>query len=153
MGQAFSGPNAFRFLGFTPKATAVLQATPMLFLILVLVLAAMTGLGLLAFYIHIVTNRPYRKPKPHARTDLSFQASFSKDNRGPPTPTPLAKIHLSVILWTPSPDANYQHVRASELRSPSPPTRKAKLRDSSAPVTLGPTTDEAPVRASGTPQP
>ncbi|KAJ5054855.1 uncharacterized protein L3040_001117 [Drepanopeziza brunnea f. sp. 'multigermtubi'] len=64
MGQAFSGPNAFRFLGFTPKATAVLQATPMLFLILVLVLAAMTGLGLLAFYIHIVTNRPYRKPKP-----------------------------------------------------------------------------------------
>ncbi|KAI9055118.1 hypothetical protein LZ554_000083 [Drepanopeziza brunnea f. sp. 'monogermtubi'] len=64
MGQAFSGPNAFRFLGFTPKATAVLQATPMLLVILVLVLTAMTGLGLLAFYIHIVTNRPYRKPKP-----------------------------------------------------------------------------------------
>lgn len=64
MGLAFSGPDAFKFLGFTPKATAVLQATPMLLVILLLVLTSVTGLGLLAFYIHVVTNKPYAKPKP-----------------------------------------------------------------------------------------
>ncbi|KAG4422587.1 hypothetical protein IFR04_004208 [Cadophora malorum] len=64
MGQAFSGPNAFKFFGFTPEATAVLQRTPMLLVILVLVLLTLISLGLLAFYIHIVTNKPYKKPKP-----------------------------------------------------------------------------------------
>ncbi|CZT12442.1 uncharacterized protein RAG0_16255 [Rhynchosporium agropyri] len=64
MGQAFSGPNAFKFLNFTPEATAVLQRQPKLFLTLVMVPLALTSLGLLAFYIHILTNRPYKKPKP-----------------------------------------------------------------------------------------
>jgi len=64
MGQAFSGPNAFKFFGFTPKATAVLQANPILLLDLVIVLFGCIGIGLLAWYIHFVTNKPYRKPKP-----------------------------------------------------------------------------------------
>ncbi|KAL2074086.1 hypothetical protein VTL71DRAFT_7864 [Oculimacula yallundae] len=64
MGQAFSGPDAFKFIGFTPEATAVLQRQPMLLVLLVLVLFSMIGLGLLAYYIHVVTNRPYAKPKP-----------------------------------------------------------------------------------------
>lgn len=64
MGQAFSGPNAFKFFGFTPKATAVLQASPLLLVVLVVVLFANIGLGLLAYYIHIVTNKAYAKPKP-----------------------------------------------------------------------------------------
>jgi hypothetical protein len=64
MGQAFSGPNAFKFIGFTPKATAVLQANPFLLVALVLVIVGCTALGLIAFYIHWVTNKPYRKPKP-----------------------------------------------------------------------------------------
>jgi hypothetical protein len=56
MGQAFSGPNAFKFFGFTQAATQVLQRSPLL-------LVACTSLGLLAWYIHYVTNIPYRKPK------------------------------------------------------------------------------------------
>lgn len=64
MGQAFSGPNAFKFFGFTPKATAVLQASPLLLVILVVVLVANIALGLLAYYIHVVTNKVYAKPKP-----------------------------------------------------------------------------------------
>jgi len=64
MGQAFSGPNAFKFFGFTPKATAVLQADPFLLVILVVVLVACISLGLLGWYIHYVTNRVYKKPKP-----------------------------------------------------------------------------------------
>jgi hypothetical protein len=63
MGQAFSGPNAFKFFGFTPAATAVLQRSPLLLVTLVVVLVVLAGLGLLAWYIHYVTNIPYRKPK------------------------------------------------------------------------------------------
>lgn len=62
MGNAFSGPDAFKFFNFTPKATAVLQRDPFLLVILLLVL---TGMGLLiglAFYISFVTGKPYRKP-------------------------------------------------------------------------------------------
>ena len=64
MGQAFSGPNAFKFFGFTPKATAVLQATPFLLVILVLVLISMFLLVGIAFLIHFQTNKVYAKPKP-----------------------------------------------------------------------------------------
>ena len=63
MGQAFSGPDAFKGFGFTPKATAILQADPFLLVILLLVLVGLIGLGLLAWYIHFVTNKVYRKPK------------------------------------------------------------------------------------------
>jgi hypothetical protein len=63
MGQAFSGPNAFRFFGFTPAATIVLQKSPLLLVVLVAVLVVCISLGLLAWYIHYVTNIPYRKPK------------------------------------------------------------------------------------------
>jgi len=63
MGQAFSGPKAFEFLGFTKEATDVLKATPFLLAALVLVLISMIALGLLAFYIHVVTNKVYAKPK------------------------------------------------------------------------------------------
>jgi hypothetical protein len=63
MGQAFSGPNAFKFIGFTPAATAVLQRDPFLLAAVVIVLFACISLGLLAWYIHFVTNKPYRKPK------------------------------------------------------------------------------------------
>ncbi|PQE13052.1 hypothetical protein CJF32_00008944 [Rutstroemia sp. NJR-2017a WRK4] len=63
MGQAFSGPNAFKWLGFTPKATAVLQANPFLFLELILVLLGLFTLGGIAWAIHYETNKPYRKPK------------------------------------------------------------------------------------------
>jgi len=63
MGQAFSGPHAFEFFGFTPKATALLQAQPFLLIILLLCLVFCLGLGLLAWYIHSVTNRVYAKPK------------------------------------------------------------------------------------------
>jgi hypothetical protein len=62
MGQAFSGPNAFKFLGFTPKATAVLAADPFLLLALVLVLLGCISIGLLAWYIHYVTNKVWRLP-------------------------------------------------------------------------------------------
>jgi hypothetical protein len=64
MGNAFSGPDAFKFLGLTPKALAVVQADPFLLVILVLVLLGLHAIGGLAFYIHWVTNKPYRKPKP-----------------------------------------------------------------------------------------
>jgi len=64
MGQAFSGPNAFKFFGFTPEATAVLQRSPVLLVALVVVLLSMVALGLLAWYIHFVTNKVYYKPKP-----------------------------------------------------------------------------------------
>jgi len=63
MGQAFSGPNAFKFLGFTPKATAVLQTDSFFFVTLVLVLLGLHLMGGLAFYVHWVTNKPYKKPK------------------------------------------------------------------------------------------
>jgi hypothetical protein len=63
MGQAFSGPNAFKFFGFTPKATAVLQATPFLLVVLVLVLVSMFLLVGIAFLIHFQTNKVYAKPK------------------------------------------------------------------------------------------
>jgi hypothetical protein len=61
MGQGFSGPNAFKWLGFTPKATAVLQADPFLFTALILVLLGCTSLVLLAVYIHFVTNKVRRR--------------------------------------------------------------------------------------------
>ncbi|RDW71112.1 hypothetical protein BP6252_07675 [Coleophoma cylindrospora] len=64
MGSAFSGPDAFKFFGFTPKATAVLQKNPELLAILVACLVGCILLGLLAYYIHYETNKPYRKPKP-----------------------------------------------------------------------------------------
>ena len=57
MGQAFSGPNAFKFFGFTAKATAVLQADPFLLVVLVLVLTGMISLGMVAVLIHFVTNK------------------------------------------------------------------------------------------------
>ncbi|CCD54088.1 hypothetical protein H4I96_06878 [Botrytis cinerea] len=63
MGQAFSGPNAFKWLGFTPKATAVLQTTPFLFVQLILVLIGLFTLVAIAFWIHYETNKPYAKPK------------------------------------------------------------------------------------------
>jgi hypothetical protein len=64
MGNAFSGPDAFKFFGFTPEATAVLQATPFLLVTLVLVLLGLISLGLIAWYIHYETNKVYAKPKP-----------------------------------------------------------------------------------------
>lgn len=67
MGSAFSGPGAFKFLGFKPKATAVLQATPVLLVVLILVLLSLAGILLLTLYIHLVTSRPYQKPKPVER--------------------------------------------------------------------------------------
>jgi len=63
MGISFSGPDAFKFFNFTPKATAVLQRDPFLLVILLLVLVGMGGLIGLAFYISFVTGKPYRKPK------------------------------------------------------------------------------------------
>jgi len=63
MGQAFSGPNAFKFFGFTPQATLVLQKSPYLLIILLVVLVLCIGLGVVAGYIHHVTNKPYAKPK------------------------------------------------------------------------------------------
>ena len=63
MGQAFSGPNAFKFFHFTPKATAVLQASPFLLVTLVLVLVSMGLLVGIAFLIHWQTNKVYAKPK------------------------------------------------------------------------------------------
>ena len=67
MGNAFSGPDAFKFFNFTPKATAVLQADPFLLVILLLVLSGLSGLGVLSWYIHWVTNKPYKKPKVEAK--------------------------------------------------------------------------------------
>jgi len=63
MAIAFTGPDAFKFFGFTPRATLVLQATPFLLVILILVLVGCIGLGLAAYWIHVVTNKPYAKPK------------------------------------------------------------------------------------------
>jgi uncharacterized membrane protein len=63
MGQAFSGPTAFKFFGFTPKATAVLQASPILLVTLVLVLVSMGILVGVAFLIHWQTNKVNAKPK------------------------------------------------------------------------------------------
>jgi hypothetical protein len=57
MGQAFSGPNAFKFLHLTPEATAVLQADPFLFAELIIVLTSCSLIILLAWYIHFVTNK------------------------------------------------------------------------------------------------
>ncbi|KAL3423661.1 hypothetical protein PVAG01_05408 [Phlyctema vagabunda] len=63
MGQAFSGPDAFKFIGFTPKATAVLQKNPELLLVIVACLVGCGLIGGLAYYIHYETNKPYAKPK------------------------------------------------------------------------------------------
>ncbi|TVY31907.1 hypothetical protein LOCC1_G008631, partial [Lachnellula occidentalis] len=63
MGQAFSGPNAFKFFHFTPAATAVLQKDPQLLVALVLVLLGMGALSALAWWIHFVTGRVYRVDK------------------------------------------------------------------------------------------
>ncbi|KIN01710.1 hypothetical protein OIDMADRAFT_179031 [Oidiodendron maius Zn] len=63
MGQAFSGPNAFNWLNLTPEATAVLRANPFLFAELVIVLVSCMLIILLAWYIHFVTNKVYKKPK------------------------------------------------------------------------------------------
>ncbi|KAI9646183.1 hypothetical protein NHQ30_005623 [Ciborinia camelliae] len=63
MGQAFSGPDAFKWLRFTPKATAVLQANPFLFVELILVLVGLFALVGIALLIHYQTNKPYAKPK------------------------------------------------------------------------------------------
>jgi hypothetical protein len=63
MGQAFSGPNAFKWLGFTPEATAVLQADPFLLVTLVLVIVGMIMLAVIAWLIHWQTNKVYAKPK------------------------------------------------------------------------------------------
>jgi hypothetical protein len=63
MGQAFSGPKAFEFLGFTKEATAVLKANPMYLGILLIVLVSMGALVAIAWYIHYETNKPYAKPK------------------------------------------------------------------------------------------
>ena len=57
MGQAFSGPNAFKWLHFTPEATAVLQADPFLLVTLLIVLVSCTSLIMVAWYIHFVTNK------------------------------------------------------------------------------------------------
>ncbi|CAG8951929.1 hypothetical protein HYFRA_00005734 [Hymenoscyphus fraxineus] len=64
MGNAFSGPDAFKFLGFTKEATAVLQANPSYLLILGAVLFGCKAIIGIAYYIHYVTNKPYYKPKP-----------------------------------------------------------------------------------------
>ena len=64
MGQAFSGPTAFEFFHFTPKATAVLQARPVLLLTLLLCIISCVLLGCTAWYIHYETNKVYKKPKP-----------------------------------------------------------------------------------------
>lgn len=63
MGNAFSGPDAFKFFGFTPKATAVLQANPFYLLILLATIIVCFGIIGLAYYIHYETNKPYAKPK------------------------------------------------------------------------------------------
>ncbi|CAD6503175.1 BgTH12-02843 [Blumeria graminis f. sp. triticale] len=63
MGQAFSGPNAFKWLNFTPKATAVIQASPFLLVSLFLTLIGLQFLGLLGYYIHYETSKAYKKPK------------------------------------------------------------------------------------------
>lgn len=64
MGQAFSGPDAFKFLGFTPEATAVLQADPFQLVALLLVLVSIVLLVVIVFLIHWQTNKVYYKPKP-----------------------------------------------------------------------------------------
>jgi nitric oxide reductase large subunit len=63
MGQALSGPNAFKFLGFTPEATAVLQASPFFLATLLLVILGMASLVVITFLIHWRTNKVYAKPK------------------------------------------------------------------------------------------
>ena len=63
MGQAFSGPKAFEFLGFTKEATDVLKASPMLFGVLLIVLLSLGLMVALAGWIHYETNKPYAKPK------------------------------------------------------------------------------------------
>jgi hypothetical protein len=55
---------SFAWLGLTPKATAVLNATPSLFVTLILVIIGLTALGTIAWYIHFETNKVYKKPKP-----------------------------------------------------------------------------------------
>lgn len=59
----FTGPDAFVWIGFTPKATAVLQANPFFLVVLVLTLLGCTSLGMVCFVTHLITNKPYKKPK------------------------------------------------------------------------------------------
>ncbi|KAI0997601.1 hypothetical protein K3495_g10587 [Podosphaera aphanis] len=63
MGISFSGPDAFKFLNFTPKATAVLQASPYLLIVLVLTLNVLAAMAALGYYIHYETSKAYPKPK------------------------------------------------------------------------------------------
>ena len=60
----FTGPDAFKFIGFTDKATAVLQANPFFLVALVLVLLGCGALIAITSVIHVITNKPYKKPKP-----------------------------------------------------------------------------------------
>lgn len=64
MGNAFSGPTSFRWLGFTDKATAVLQTTPFFFFTILITLGAVGTIIAMAGIIHYFTNKPYYKPKP-----------------------------------------------------------------------------------------
>lgn len=77
MGNAFSGPDAFKFFNFTPKATAVLQRDPFLLVILLLVLVGLIGLGVLSWYIHFVTNKVYKKPG-DKKKEVGLSARFKK---------------------------------------------------------------------------
>lgn len=63
MAVTFTGPDAFKFLNLTPKATAVLQARPFLFVSILLTLTGLSSMILLGFYINYETGKPYRKPK------------------------------------------------------------------------------------------
>ena len=47
----------------TPKAFAVVSASPELLITLVLVWVSMSALCLLVWYVHFVTNKAYPKPK------------------------------------------------------------------------------------------
>jgi len=54
---------SFAWLGLTPKATAVLDSTPSLFVTLILVIFGLIALGTITWYIHFETNKVYKKPK------------------------------------------------------------------------------------------
>lgn len=62
----FSGPDAFKFLNLTPKATAVLQRSPFLLAAVFLTLSGLMGMILIGYIIHYETSKPYRKLKPAA---------------------------------------------------------------------------------------
>lgn len=63
MGQAFSGPNAFNWLPFTPKAIAVVKANPEFLLVLLATLITVGLMIALMFYVSYETGKPYRQPK------------------------------------------------------------------------------------------